>query len=212
VSRNNVVNINYYKNKENKKMIIIIALVSAALAILFWNFLFDNSSYLKAEVKESDNITYDVNLSKEISTPEAMGKIEESELSDRPILIYLYTSWCGVCKKQLPIMNEIARKFQNTDLEVLFITIDRDITKEIVIDDLKTLDKVYFKPRFLDNRSGFVDLLKEKSINFKNRIPFAALIDRDGKVVIQFSGYRSFKFINKKVMKSLYEGGEDSVI
>ena len=47
----------------------------------------------------------------------------------KPVLLYIYTNWCKTCVKNLPTINEIAREFQNTELEVLTLAIDRDMTK-----------------------------------------------------------------------------------
>lgn len=190
-------------------MIIVIALVAAFLAILTWNFYIQNNSFSNINIPPSENIPYNFNDMRPITPVEVINDIEKSEVNNQPILLHFYTSWCPVCKKQFPVINEIARKFQKTDLKVLVIAIDKDITPQKVVDSLRIFPEFYFKPEYLSDRGGFKEFLSTKSINFKNRIPFTVIIDRKAAIVTQFSGYKNLNYINKKVMKSLVKENED---
>ncbi len=209
-NKTKVVNINSYKrekkqnknNKNNNKLFLIL-FAFAVLSLFVWkNFISDNSKN-DLIIPESKEISYDLQNIKQINPNEIIDRISKNNLEGKPTLIYLYTSWCSVCKKQLPIINEIARKYQNTDLDIISVVIDKNITKEKAIDTLKILKEIYFEPQFLVNRGDFNNLLKAKSINFGKRVPFTVLIDRNSKIISQFSGGKSLNFLEKKVIKLL---------
>jgi len=191
-------------------MVVFIALIAAIFAILVWNFFLKESPYSKIEIKESNNISYNFDNIKPVSGLEILNEIEQNEVAGTPVLIHLYTSWCRVCKKQLPVINEIARKFQNTDLNVIFVMIDKNANKELVMKSLDGLENIYFEPQYLNDRGGFKDILKTKSINFKNRIPFTALIGRNSNIIAKFSGYKKEKYIERKIIKSLIKKEDEN--
>ncbi len=190
-------------------MIIVISLAAAIFAIFAFNTISNYNKYLAFEIEESNNISYDIDDVKDVTPLEIINNIEKAEREDNPILIYFYTSWCRVCKKQLPIINEIARKFQNTDLEVIFVAIDKNITQQKTIDGLQSIKDIYFQPKYLSDRNGFKDLLKTKSIKFRNRIPFSVIIGRNSQIITQFSGYKNFKYFDNRIMKALFREDED---
>lgn len=183
-------------------MIIIIALIAVVIAVYGWNYIYEEDS-ADVTIPLSNSVPYNFNDMRPIQPIEIINEIEKSEANNQPILLYFYTTWCGVCKKQFPIINEMARKFQNTDLKVMVIAVDKDITPQKAADSLRDLNEFYFKPEYLSDRAGFKDFLATKSINFKNRIPFTIIVDRNSKIIAQFSGYKSMNYVNRKIMKSL---------
>ncbi len=193
------------KNNKDNKMIIVIILISALFAIFIWNHL---DSYEDIEIDQSNVINYDVKNIKDISSSDIINFIENSEKKRHPVLIYLYTSWCGICQKQLPVINKIAQKFQNTDLQIMAVAIDKDLNLDRIKNHLNRLDNLYFPPFFISNRGNFTESLKTKSINFRNRIPFTILIDKNSKIIKQSSGYKSFKYFNKRIIKLLSKKDE----
>ena len=181
-------------------MIIVIIFISAIFALITWNIL---NNHVEIEIPESDNISYDSSVIQNLSASDVITFIENNERNSNPVLIYLYTSWCGICKKQLPEINAIANKFQNTDLKILAIAIDKDGDKGNIIEHLERINNLYFKPFYIGNRSNFKESLQTKSIKFNNKIPFLILIDRNSDIINQSSGYKKFKYLNRKVMKLL---------
>ncbi len=194
----------YQKNKKKElKMLLLIILFSLISAILVWNFYVEKKSHLDIEIPQSQNIFY--NNQKPIASTTAQISSEFEQSDSRPILLYLYTSWCGVCKKNFPIINEVAREFQNTELKVVSIAIDRDMTDEKLAQYLNSLGNFYFEPRFLAFKEGFVEFLAQKDINYRGVIPFTALISRDGKVVMKYNGVKKLHYLRSKIIQEMYK-------
>lgn len=186
-------------------MLILVALIAAIFAIILYNKIQESNKYNSYQITLSDNHFYSSKDISAMASNEIIAVIDEAQIHKKPVLLYFYTSWCKYCQKQLPIINELARKFQNTDLKILFINVDRDASYSNTESHLSSLEKVYFKPYFLSNKSNFLELLRTKSISFKGTIPFFSLIGRDSAIIFQKSGYRSLKFLNKNAMKALFQ-------
>ena len=194
--QNHPVNLNQFRNFKKAKMIAAILIIVAILSITIWNNIL-NKELDNIKIPESANKTY--NSIEAISPGDIISEIDNGKNS--PILLYIYTTWCGVCKKQLPVINEIARKFQNTDLKIIAVAIDKNIDEAAFINYLQLYNKIYFPPKYLPYNDGFADLLLKKNIKYNKKIPFTALLNRDGEVIDQFTGYKSQKFLNHQIIK-----------
>jgi thiol-disulfide isomerase/thioredoxin len=198
---NQVIDLANICNQKKKKMIVAISIVLATLAIIIWNYVIENPILPDIEIPESKNITYNLSKVSAITPGDIITIIDNNQ--GKPILLYLYTTWCPSCKKQLPIINEMARKFQSTDLQIVSVAIDRNIREQGLIDYLFYYGNIYFKPNYLVYSDGLVDLLQAKKIEYNNRIPLTVLINRDGKIASRFVGNKSEDFLNRKIMRSL---------
>ena len=194
--QNNLVNLEKVKNLKRAKMIAAILITVTILSIIIWNNII-NREVVDIKIPSSDNNTF-----KELKALSPSNIVEQIESYEgKPILLYIYTTWCGICKKQFPEINEIARKFQNTDLEVLSIAVDRNIDGRSLINYLQYYQNIYFQPKYLLYGDGMKDLLNNKKIKYNNKIPFTSIINREGDVDVSFTGYKSRKFLTKKIIK-----------
>lgn len=217
-NKNKVVDLKSYKKRKNKEKksrnfnknrpFVILFIVSVLILFVLNNFFSD--PYKDAHIPESSNISYDLSKIQSLRPNEVIDKISNHNAQNKPVLLYLYTSWCSVCKAQLPVINEIARKYQNTDLKVVAVVIDRRANLQKASAILGILEKIYFEPIYLTYRGYFTKLLSEKSIDFGKRIPFTAIINGESKVISQFSGSKSLEFIEKRVKKTLFDKKNDN--
>jgi thiol-disulfide isomerase/thioredoxin len=190
------VNLEQFRKFKKVKMIATILISVAILSIIIWNNLI-NREFNNIKIPESNNKTY--NTIEAISPSDIVSEIENNR--GNPILLYIYTTWCGVCKKQLPVINDIAQKFQNTDLKVIAVAIDQNIDGESFKNYLQTYQNIYFQPKYLLYRDGIQDLLLKKNIKYSKKIPFTILLDRNSNVEFQSAGYKSKKFLNYKIIQ-----------
>lgn len=190
------------KLKGNSKMLFFVIAAGLLTGLVCWNYFvadFDNSD---VKIPESKNITYNS------KTPNAMTAFQVANAFDKfeghPVFLYIYTTWCGTCKKSTPKINEILRELQNTDLRVMTLAIDRDLDAQSLQNHLNGMGDLYFEPNYLAFKGGFKDFLAKRKIKYDNRIPFAVLISADGEVVKTISMTRSKRHIRNKIIKELY--------
>ena len=179
-------------------MIATILIIVFALSILIWNNVI-SQSVDETKIPESNNKTY--NNPQAISPNDIISEIERNK--NKPILLYIYTTWCRICKQQLPVINEISRKFQNTDLKVISVAIDKNIDNSALLNYLQYYENIYFQPQYLVYSDGLEDLLMSKGVEYNKIIPLTVLINKEGVVKLRFTGYRNEKFLTKKIIKTL---------
>lgn len=179
-------------------MIAAILIVVAILSTIIWGYFIQNPD-VNLSIPESENRSYTEPLP--ISPSDIINQIEAN--TNKPILLYFYTTWCGVCKKQLPVINEIARKFQKTDLKVIAVAIDKNIDSKSLTNYLEYYKNIYFVPQYLIYSDGLADLLRQKNIKYNNIIPLTVLIDRDGEIEFRFTGTKREGYISRKIIKTL---------
>jgi thiol-disulfide isomerase/thioredoxin len=192
-----------YQQLFSKKMFFPILMVGAFIGLVVWNYYIDPKMAIDVQIPTSKNISYNNQEPVAMSTASFINDYEGNE--GKVILLYFYTSWCGVCKKNLPIFNEMAREFQNTDLYVMAIALDRDIDAQYLQSYLNQQGDIYFRPRYLAFREGFLEFLKKKNINYRGIVPFTVLISRDSEVVAKYNGYKSKEYLRNQIIKALYK-------
>jgi thiol-disulfide isomerase/thioredoxin len=196
--KNNLIDFNKIKTAKRNKMLVTIIIICALLATIIWKYFIENPA-INFQIPESTNKTFNHSIA--ITPNDIISQIEDS--SGKPILLYIYTTWCSICKQQFPIINEMARKFQNTDLKIISVAIDRNIDGAALNNYLEFYQNIYFKPEYLVYNDGLEDLLKSKNIRYNKIIPLTVLIDRAGKIETRFTGTKSENYLNRKIIKIL---------
>ncbi len=183
-------------------MFFLVIVVGAVLGWFVWNRYVENFAAIDVKIPESKNIIFNDQAPIAMTTTQIANEFEHSD--SKPILLYIYTTWCKVCVKNFTTINEISREFQNTDLQIIAIAIDRNLEPSSLQSYLGKFGNIYFQPRFLAFKEGFMEFLQKKNINYNNRIPFTVLISRDGEVAMKYSGTKNKNFLRNKIVKELY--------
>ena len=111
------------------------------------------------------------------------------EKSDKPILIYMKTSWCSVCKIQLHQIKKDSELKKLLNEKVHFIVFDAEKSTE----QINFLGKKY---NYISNgNSGINELAMELSRNKKPVYPTWVLISSYGKVLYYQEGLIENEFI-----------------
>jgi peroxiredoxin len=191
-----------YQLKFSKKMFFLVLIIGALMGLMIWNHYIAKKIAIDVKIPLSKNITYNQQQPMAMSTASFANEYENHE--GKPILLYLYTSWCSVCQKNFPIINEVIREFQNTDLYVIALAVDRDIDANHLQNYLNNKGNIYFVPRYLEFKEGFLEFLKRKNINYRGIIPYTVLISADGEISSKYSGVRDKNHLRNMIIKILY--------
>lgn len=103
-----------------------------------------------------------------------------SEYRGRVVLVSFWASWCGECRSQLASLAGLYERYSGADLQMLAVSLDRDRSQ--VVDAAQALG-IGFPA--LHDAGGEVGELYEA-----DDLPYVVLVDRDGLVRFESSGYR----------------------
>ncbi len=197
-----IVSLTKYKNsKKQKNMFFLTIVIGVILGFLIWNYFVDNVALLDVEIPSSQNIVFNDKEPLALTSSQVANEFENAD--GKPILFYVYTTWCKVCTKNFPVINEIAREFQNTELRVIAIAVDKNMNAPHLQKHLNMFGELYFQPQYLGFKEGFMEFLQRKNIQYNNRIPFTVFIGRDGEVIAKYTGYKSKNYLRNKIIKEV---------
>jgi thiol-disulfide isomerase/thioredoxin len=113
----------------------------------------------------------------DINLPDTSGKLTAlSSLKGKIVLIDFWASWCGPCKKEIPNMKKIYKKYKNNGFEIYGVSLDKiesSWINSIVKDSLNWIhvsDLKYWQ----SEGAALYDVTS---------IPFTVLIDKEGKII-----------------------------
>jgi peroxiredoxin len=102
-----------------------------------------------------------------------------SELRGQVVLLSFGASWCGDCRSQLEELAALYDRYAGAGLEMLAISLDRDF--DDVTDTARHVGAAF---PTLHDAGGEIGRLYEV-----NRMPYLVLIDQDGIVRDEFTGF-----------------------
>jgi peroxiredoxin len=62
----------------------------------------------------------------ELALASGQGTFKLEEYRGRPVLMEVFASWCGACERAAPMMHDIYRSAQQTDLVLVGVSIDQE--------------------------------------------------------------------------------------
>ena len=106
-----------------------------------------------------------------------------SEHLGEVIVLNFWATWCGPCRQEMPLLDEMYGKYRRAGFVLLSVNIDDDKERERAVEMARTLKVSY--PVLLDAR-------KEVSKAYEvDAMPMTILIDREGVVRFVTEGYKS---------------------
>jgi peroxiredoxin len=105
-----------------------------------------------------------------------------SEHSGEVVLINFWATWCGPCRQEMPLLDEIYGKYRRAGLVLFSVNLDEESNLDAAREMAKTLRVSY--PVLFDAR-------KEVSRAYQaSTMPLTVLIDREGVVRYISEGYK----------------------
>jgi thiol-disulfide isomerase/thioredoxin len=126
---------------------------------------------VKAERKPMPNLVFFEGSGKERSLSDWRGKV---------VLINLWASWCAPCRKEMPSLAQLQRRFGSKDFEVVAISLDRGggkVAQKFLEETQSRLLRLYMDPsgRALETIAAL-------------GLPASVLIDREGREIGRLLG------------------------
>lgn len=104
-----------------------------------------------------------------------------SDLRGQVVLLNFWASWCGPCRQEMPILDEIHNKYKNLGFSVLGVNLDAKSSKAInYLKDTPVSFPVLYDPK--GEVSGQYGV---------QAMPSTVVIDKDGNVRYLHEGYKS---------------------
>jgi thiol-disulfide isomerase/thioredoxin len=111
-------------------------------------------------------------------------KLSLASLKGKAIVFDFWATWCGPCRVQHPLYEEVKKRFHDSG-DVVFLSIDTDEDRDIVpqfVHEQKWNGPIYYE-------GGLVRLLQVGSI------PTTVVVDRKGDVVSRLNGFVPQRFV-----------------
>jgi peroxiredoxin len=113
------------------------------------------------------------------------GTISLADYSGKVLLINLWATWCGPCRRETPELVRLHKEFQSQGVEMIGLsTEDPDASAESVRDFVNSFQ--------VDYHIGWAPndvALSLMQLTGRNAIPQSFIISRDGRVLKQFVGF-----------------------
>jgi thiol-disulfide isomerase/thioredoxin len=104
--------------------------------------------------------------------------ISLSDFKGKYVYIDVWATWCGPCKKEIPVLKELEKEFNEKNIVFMSVSID------------KLSDKEKWRAMLKENEMAGIQLIADKdknssiSVDYKIKgIPRFLLIDRDGSII-----------------------------
>lgn len=103
-----------------------------------------------------------------------------SELRGEVVMINFWASWCGPCRQEMPLLDELYSQYQPLGFTILGVNVEEDSSQaRQMLEETPVTFPVVF-----DNKSAVSKLYKVVAM------PSTVLVDRDGNIRYLHQGYK----------------------
>jgi peroxiredoxin len=106
--------------------------------------------------------------------------IKLSELRGQVVMVNFWASWCGPCRQEMPLLQQLFDRYQSLGFSLLGVNVDEDRSAA----DKMLSDLPVSFPILYDDRS---EVSKEYQVK---AMPSTFMVDRDGRIRYLHKGYK----------------------
>jgi thiol-disulfide isomerase/thioredoxin len=121
-------------------------------------------------------------------------RIKLSEFSGKPLILNLWATWCGPCRFEIPMLNDLHKKYADKGLVILGISTDEEgapVVKEFM-KETPIHYPSYVKTPGLEDQFGGIWAL-----------PTSYFYDRNGKQIDKIIGVQTPEYFEKQIQRIL---------
>jgi thiol-disulfide isomerase/thioredoxin len=120
--------------------------------------------------------------------------VQLSDYHGKPVIINFWATWCGPCRIEIPMLNEIQRKYASRGLVIVGVSTDEDGAASV-------------KPFLNEIPIHYVNLLKgsntEETFGGIWGLPTNFFYDKNGKQIAKAFGLQPREFFEEKISEML---------
>ena len=122
------------------------------------------------------------------------GNVDLAQFKGKPVIINFWATWCGPCRFEIPMLNELHRKYSSKGLVIVGISTDEE-------------GAAIVKPFMRDLPIEYASFLKgsdtEEKFGGVWALPTTIFYDKNGKQVEKILGVQPREFFEQKIQQML---------
>ena len=122
--------------------------------------------------------------------------VKLSDYKGQVVMINFWASWCGPCRQEMPLLNDMSEELSKAGFVLLGVNLDEDVNDARKF--LNDIGDMSF-PILLDPTAKVADLYKNQAM------PSSYFVDREGNLAFLHQGYRKgeeaeYRAVAKKLL------------
>jgi thiol-disulfide isomerase/thioredoxin len=128
-------------------------------------------------------------------------KVSLSDFKGRPLVVNFWGTYCAPCKIEMPWLEEFEKKYASDGFEVLGVTYDAEVGKEMITKNVQRLGVTY--PILMSDAEVEKTYLSDSEV-----LPMSFYVDKAGKVVDVTAGLGSKDELEGMVKQTIAAGAK----
>jgi thiol-disulfide isomerase/thioredoxin len=111
------------------------------------------------------------------------GSFSLATLNDKTIVLDIWATWCGPCRREVPHLVEIQREYRAKGVEVVGLTLENPVTDEQQVRDFAREFKINYKVGWVPSNVAM------QIMRGNGSIPQTFVVAPGGRIVAHYRGY-----------------------
>lgn len=128
----------------------------------------------------------------DFTLPSVAGKnIRLDELKGEVVMLNFWATWCGPCRQEMPVMEELYKKYKKAGFTILAVNVENSDNQRKKTEIEKFVaEKGLSYPVLYDNKKTVVSVLEQEFLKKDMGMPTTVFLDRDGNARFLHEAYK----------------------